>query len=321
MDFRYLFGPVPSRRLGRSLGVDAVPYKTCTFDCVYCQLGATTRKTIERRAYIPAHDILEELDRWIGEGGAADYITLSGSGEPTLNSEAGEIVRGARSLRGGVPVAVLTNGSLLWDQRVREELAAADVIIPSLDAATPQTFQRVNRPAPELDIGRIIQGLRAAREELEGEMWLEIMVVRGFNDGEEEVEALREAVEYIKPARVQLNTVVRPPAEAAAEPVGRSELDTIASALGDVAEVIAPLPEGFEEALDIGHDEEEVLALLRRRPCTLEDVAAGLGMHPNEAGKYIAALIEHGRARRLGREGRLFYVAVDAGERKRADRN
>ncbi len=308
MPVTHLFGPVPSRRLGRSLGVDPVPFKTCTFDCIYCQLGPTTLKTLERRVYVPAATIIDELRYWFEQGGEADFITLSGSGEPTLNSATGEIIAGARDVAPDVPVAVLTNGSLLWDPQVREEVSGAQVIMPSLDAARPDTFQTINRPAEGLELDRIIEGLCAARQELEAQMWLEIMLVRGINDSDDELQAFREALDYIQPDRVQLNTVVRPPAEASAQPLEPEQLIAVAKFLGHRAEVIAPLPEGFEEQLQTHHSEQEVLQLLRHRPCTLDDIAAGLGMHRNEAIKYVTALLERGHIKRLERDGRTFYV-------------
>jgi len=291
MAFQFLFGPVPSRRLGRSLGVDLVTFKTCSYNCIYCQLGPTTNLTLERRAYVPAEKVLAELRQWADDGGVADYITLSGSGEPTLSSELAAVIKGAREIAPETPLAVLTNGSLLWDERVREELAEASVVIPSLDAAREESFRAVNRPAPGLELDRIIDGLKDTQEELEAEMWLEIMLVQGVNDSDEDFGALRQALDYIEPDAVQINTVVRPPAEVGARPLGPVELLAAAESIGHAAEVIAPLPEGFEAELDMEHSAEEVLALLRRRPCTLDDIAVGLGMHRNEAAKYVSALL------------------------------
>jgi wyosine [tRNA(Phe)-imidazoG37] synthetase (radical SAM superfamily) len=307
--YRYLFGPVPSRRLGRSLGIDPVPHKTCSFDCVYCQLGRTTRLTTTRLPYVPAAEIIAELDRWLDDGGAADFLTLSGSGEPTLNSEIGQVIAWAKS-HTGIPVAVLTNGSLLWDPAVREDLAEADVVIPSLDAALPRVFRAVNRPCAGLCLDRVIAGLRALRRQLAGEVWLEVMLVKGLNDTPADLSSLREAVDFIAPHRVQINTVVRPPAEAWAQPLSPDDLAVAAGILGPTAEIIAPLPEGFLAGAHLDRTEDDVVEMLRRRPCTLDDIAEGLSLHRNEVGKYLANLVERDRVRAVEQDGTRFYLAA-----------
>ncbi len=308
---KHIFGPVPSRRLGRSLGVDPIPFKTCSFDCIYCQLGPTTNKTIERRGYVSADVLVGELAKWREAGGDADFITLSGSGEPTLNSELGLIIDGARRVAPEIPIAVLTNGSLLWDEQVRAELAGCDVLLPSLDAADEETFQKVNRPAAGLELSSIIEGLAAARRELSAEMWLEVMLVRGVNDNEEHLRKLREAIEYIQPHRVQINTPVRPPAESCAQPLDADELKAAAEALGPRAEIIAPVAEQVLEATAGEASEADVLELLRRRPCTAEDVAAGLGIHVNHATKLVSHLLHTGAIRAIRRQGRVYYAPAE----------
>jgi len=210
--WEHLYGPVPSRRLGRSLGVDLVPYKTCTFDCIYCQLGRTTNKTVERQPYVDPAAILDELGQWLEQDGQADYITFSGLGEPTLNSGLAQMVTAAGEMT-DTPIAILTNGSLLWQPEVRAACHVADLLVPSLDAATPNSFEQVNRPENSLDIKQIIEGLRLTRQECAADMWLEVMLVAGYNDSDEELGALREAIDNIKPKSVQINTVVRPPVE------------------------------------------------------------------------------------------------------------
>ncbi|MEA3282211.1 MAG: radical SAM protein [Euryarchaeota archaeon] len=282
----HLFGPVPSRRLGRSLGLDITPYKTCTFDCIYCQLGRTTNKTVQRLEYIAKDSILYELRDFLPEGEAdTDYITFAGSGEPTLHSGIGEMIDVIKTMT-DIPVAVITNGSLLFREDVRGDLSNADVVLPSLDAATTSVFRAVNRPHESLSVDRIIEGLKIFREVFEGELWLEIMFVRGVNDGTDEITALSDAISVIDPDRVQLNTVVRPPREDVA-PVEEDEMVRILEAFGgnfDV-EIIA------EERIEVRAD---ILPLLERRPLTLDQIAGSLGMHRNEAAKYIRELIEQG---------------------------
>ena len=308
--WQHLYGPVPSRRLGRSLGVDLVPYKVCDFDCVYCQLGRTTNKTLERRPYVDAVEILDELRCWLEQDGQADYITFSGLGEPTLNSGLGEMVAHANEIT-DIPVALLTNGSLFWLPEVRAAACAADLIMPSLDAATPGAFARVNRPHGSLGIGQIIEGLRVTRQECAGEMWLEVMLVEGCNDSTEDLQALREAIDKIDPDEVQINTVVRPPAEHDAKALSASALQQAERLLGPKARLIAPLDAQKIMVEERERTKQEVLELLRRRPCTLDDIAVGLSMHPNEVVKYVVALRDRQEITAVQRRGKEFYIPSD----------
>jgi wyosine [tRNA(Phe)-imidazoG37] synthetase (radical SAM superfamily) len=303
-EFKHLFGPVPSRRLGRSLGVDIVPLKTCAFDCVYCQLGRTTNETVERAEYVPVEDILREFRTWFGQQEAADYITLSGSGEPTLHSRFGDIIRGIRAIT-HIPVALLTNGALLWDTRVREDACLADLLIPSLDAATADVFHRVNRPHPSLERATIVEGLVSARRQCAGEMWLEVMLVAGVNDTAEELAALRAAIDRIQPERIQINTPVRPAGRGVQAPSAEALLRA-REALGPTAEIITRaecLAQDSYTTRSLG----EVLSLLRRRPCTVADIARGLGMHPNEVAKYVLMLLNSKQAVYAEHDGAVYY--------------
>jgi len=180
---KYIFGPVPSRRLGRSLGVDLVPYKTCTFDCIYCDLGRTTRKTTSRQSYVPPEEIQGELEFSLSVlEKKPDYITLSGSGEPTLNTNIGEIIQRIKEIT-SIPIAILTNSSLFSLDEVRSDLSEADLVLPSLDAITPALFEYINRPALSLKIEEIISGLIQFRKQYRGQIWLEVLFCRGVNDG------------------------------------------------------------------------------------------------------------------------------------------
>lgn len=307
--YTHLFGPVPSRRLGRSLGVDIVPFKVCSLNCIYCQLGATTSLTTERQPYVAAADVIEELRRWIENGGSADYITLSGSGEPTLNSELDQIIEFVQQ-HTDTPMALLTNGTLFGDPQVRAQVSSLDLLIPSLDAATDSAFQRVNRPAEDLDAEGLIEGIAAAREQCAGQTWLEVMLVQGVNDSDEELMAIRRAIERIQPHRVQINTVVRPPAEPDARALSPAELAHARDVLGPLTEIVAPLPEDYSGDLDHQQTAEAVHDLLRRRPCTINDIALGLSMHPNEATKYVQALLAEDLVEPLQKAASVYYKAV-----------
>ena len=301
----YVFGPVPSRRLGRSLGVDLVPFKTCTFDCIYCQLGRTTCKTTRRSEWVPLEAVLRDVEANLDK--APDFITLSGSGEPTLYSRLEELIGGIKHLT-RVPVAVLTNGSLLWIPEVRAAIAAADLVAPSLDAGEERVFRHVNRPHGDITFDRLVEGLIRFREEYAGQYWLEVFLLGGVTAIPTEVEKIARVVRQIGPDRVQINTVTRPPAEEYAFPVGRSELQELAAAFGDRAEVIAEYRPG-PEAADFAPQREDITALLRRRPCTVGDIAEGLGLHRNEVIKYVNELVTNGVLETRLR-GRTLYYAV-----------
>jgi wyosine [tRNA(Phe)-imidazoG37] synthetase (radical SAM superfamily) len=288
----HLYGPVPSRRLGRSLGVDLVPFKTCTYDCIYCQLGRTTNLTIERQEYVPLEEVLSELERKLETGPAPDFITVSGSGEPTLHSGLAALIRGIKR-RTDHPVAVLTNGSLLWDPEVQKSLLGADLVIPSLDAGDEATFQRVNRPHPAISFERMLAGLEEFRRRFPRPVWLEVLLLKELTSTPAQVEKISRLVGRISPDRVQLNTATRPPSEDYATAASLEELKRAARAFEGRAEVIADRyatqPDEYRRA-----HREDILNLLMRRPCTLEDVAAGLGLHPNQVAKHLDELVrEH----------------------------
>ncbi|MEQ9410993.1 MAG: radical SAM protein [Fuerstiella sp.] len=209
---KYVYGPVPSRRLGRSLGVDPIPFKTCNWNCVYCQLGRTSQPTNERRDYVPPDDIIEDVRTALAGRPAndVDWITFVGSGEPTLHASLGRMIREVKALSDR-PVAVITNGSLLYDSEVRDELSAAEAILPSLDAGSEQLYLRINRPRPELQFDRFLEGLRVFSQEYTGSLWVEVMLIKGVNDTEEALRALAQVLHHIDPDEIHINQPVRPP--------------------------------------------------------------------------------------------------------------
>ena len=286
---KYLFGPVASRRLGLSLGIDLIPYKTCSFDCIYCELGKTTAKTISRKEYIPRHSIIKEIREYLEiSKDSPDYITLGGSGEPTLNSQTGTIIKEIKRLT-SIPVAVLTNGSLLYQDEVKEDLLAADLVVPSLDAVSPHIFQDINRPHPSLQIKEIMQGLEDFSRAFKGQIWLEILFSRTVNDDKAEIDKMREAVSRIAPDKIQLSTVFRPPAENFAFAVTRERLVGIKEIIGEKAEIVGNFSRLNLTASDI-EGESRILNLLKRRPSTLEDMLTALGIHRNELVKDLGNL-------------------------------
>jgi len=303
----HVYGPVPSRRLGRSLGVDLVPQKTCSFNCVYCQLGPTPEPTLQRAEYVPVDQVVQEVKERLAEGRPVDYVTLGGSGEPTLHSSFGRVAEGIGELT-RLPIALLTNGALFWLPEVRRACRAVDVVIPSLDAGDEETFQRVSRPHEDLTLEKIVGGVVALRDEFPGQMWLEVFLVLGVNSSDSDVAALKRHVDRIRPDRVQLNTAVRPPAEGFVQPVPAARLAEICTRLGPGAEVIADV-EALAGAPLAAATCRDALEMLRRRPCTLDDVATGLAIHRNEATKYLRQLAGAGDVVQRRREGRVFYCA------------
>jgi wyosine [tRNA(Phe)-imidazoG37] synthetase (radical SAM superfamily) len=297
--------------------VDVVPFKTCTYNCIYCQLGPTTRRTLERKSYVPLDAVLDELRRKLAAGAPADYITIAGSGEPTLYADLKPLIRNIKAMT-SIPVAVITNGALFWMPEVQEAVLEADVVVPSLDAGNEASFARVNRPLADIDFEQMVQGLIAFRKRYRGQFWLEIFLLRGITDTDEEIDQLRALVQRIRPDKIQLNTVARPApggeGEAPAEPVPEDKMKRIAQRLGGSlalpAEVIAhyELPRHIVRQTSVCC-QDDVLAVIQRHPCNLVDIAQGLSISLDEAERHIATLTEKGAILQEPRDGVAFYVA------------
>jgi len=308
-----VYGPVPSRRLGQSLGVDPIPFKTCNYNCVYCQLGRTTPLTNERKEYVPCDDLLAELRRAIsGLGpGDLDYITIVGEGEPLLYSKLGRLIREAKEMT-NLPLAVITNGSLMSLPEVREDLADADVVIPSLDAADQETFRRINRPWPKLKIADIIDGMAAFRKESRTKLWIEVMLIKDLNDTEEALQRLAWALDRIRPDQVHLNVPVRPPAEDWVQATDEDGLIRAMTILGRVATVVPP--EGGDLVLreDV-QPVEVVLEIIPRHPLRERDLIVALeSKWPNRVGRVLAILAAHPDAERRVYRGEAFWTYAGA---------
>ncbi len=288
----HIFGPVPSRRLGRSLGVDIVPYKTCSYDCIYCQLGKTTNKTLERKNFVSNDAVLVELKEKLQRISSADYITLSGSGEPTLHLGFGELIESIKKIT-QIPVAVLTNGSLLYDTDVRRACKQADLIVPSLDAGDERRFQYINRPVPGMTLEQVVNGLIEFRQEYDGQIWLEVFLLHGVNAIEMDIKKIKGLAEKIQPDRIQLNTAVRPCAEEYAYKVPPVLMNKMRDLFGPNAEIIAEFDRA-EENQDFQLNERDILDLVKRRPCTIDEIEKAFSIHRNEALKYIERLSDKG---------------------------
>lgn len=298
---------VPSRRLGRSLGVDLVPHKACSFDCIYCQLGRTTDLTVTRRPGPGVETLVAEVREALAEQPRPEFLTISGSGEPTLYEPLGELIEALGQVFR--PLAVLTNGSLLVDPEVRAALAGADVVLPSLDAADETTFQCVNRPHPSLTLAGLVEGLVAFRRDFHGALWLEVMMLGGVTATAEEAARLARLADTIRPEKIHLNTVVRPPAESYAVPAPRGTLDALCSVFRPHAEVIAE-PREMADTPRTTVLGETLLEILRRRPCTVGDLAAALGAPSPVVVKALEPLLACNGVRVQVCERQIFYSAA-----------
>ena len=313
--YKHLFGPVPSRRLGISLGVDLVPHKVCSLDCVYCECFHTTKITLERLEYVLYEKVTRELEHFFANNPDPDFITFSGSGEPTLNIRIGDVIRFIKHIKPGISLAVLTNGTLLGLKRVRNELMMADVVLPSLDAATDATFKKINRPYKDLDISDYINGIVAFRREFKGQIWLEVLIIPGYNDSEHELVSLKNAIELIHPDRIQLNTLDRPGTLSDIRAATNAELKYIADfwKLSNV-EIVAASSVRKNIKSYRKDTESAIMETVSRRPCTVEDLSIILGMHQSEVNKYLDVLEAEKKIISLRQDRGVFYKSVGVKE-------
>lgn len=305
----HTYGPVPSRRLGRSLGVDLVSLKTCSYNCIYCQLGRTAHTTILRKEYVPASSIIGEIRQRLDRGIEADYITMSGSGEPTLNTGIGDIIRAVKNMT-DIPVAVITNGSLLSDPSVRDSIAAADLVVPSLDAGSAEVFEYINRPDPAVDFGEMVSGLEQFSKTFSGDIWVEVFLIYPANTLEKDLKDLKTILDRISCSRIHLNTCERPPAESYAEEVPPEALERALRILGYKAEAVVPYESDAVPETGGAVSAQDIMRMLQRRPCSVEDMAASFQTSPNEVLKHLNPLVKAGKAVIEERESRRYFRAV-----------
>jgi len=307
-----IFGPVPSRRLGRSLGIDVIPPKTCSYDCVYCESGPTTHLTVKRQAFVDPHEVIQDLLAYFQEyPESADVLTFSSAGEPTLYEPLGHLIREIKRRFQSLPLVVLTNGSLLWDGKVREALLAADRVVPSLDAVTEEVFRSLNRPHPSLDLALILEGLKAFRKDYRKQLHLEVMLVSGFNNHPDELKKTRSIIDLLRPDQVELNTVVRPPADPGSRGLSAAEMEAVRESFpADTTEIIGRFKglRGIERDFNI---DQRVLDMVRRRPCTVEEMAASLGVPLNDLQRTLTDLLEREQIARYVFDG-LEYLCMKA---------
>ncbi len=278
--YKTLFGPVTSRRLGISLGVDLVPYKVCSLDCVYCECGATTDLTLTRKVFVETELIINELHDFLSQNPPLDYITFSGSGEPTLAANFGEIAIYIKQNFPAYKLALLTNATLFSDPQVRKEASFCDLVIPSLDAVSQDVFTKVNRPAAGLTAKKYLEGLLAFAKEYQGELWLEIFVVPGINDTPAELNLIKEAALQIAPQKIQLNTLDRPGTENWVKVPAAEQLAAIRDFLAPLQVVtVGKVPKKDVPLTNTPQELDLLISnFLRRRPATAEDIMQLTGL-------------------------------------------
>ena len=313
MQYKYIFGPILSRRLGISLGVDLVAHKTCSLDCVYCECGKTTNLTLEQKEYVRFSDIKKELGHFWAHNDDPDYITFSGSGEPTLNNRLGQIIEYIKDNKPNIKTAVLTNSTLFNDPAVRQALLKADLVIPSLDAVSKKAFIRINRPDKGLNITDILKGIELFAREYKGEIWLEVFILPGFNNSESDLMLLKEAIKKIDPDLVQLNTLDRPGTISDIEPASKLELERVREILGfDNIAIIAKTDDNIKVApkIDTKDINAAILKTINRRPCTKQDLLQLLGVDMQILEKHITMLEQEKIILGKLRERGMFYQTI-----------
>ncbi|NPA39563.1 MAG: radical SAM protein [Thermodesulfobacteria bacterium] len=310
---KLIFGPVKSRRLGRSLGLELVPKKVCSMDCVYCEVGRTTLLTLERKPYYPWEKIEEAIITASKIQDKFDVFTFTGSGEPTLNSFFEDAVFLAKKLI-KKPIALLTNSSLLWMKSVRSAVCEFDIVLPSLDAGTEEAFLKVNQPCKGLKLEAIVEGLKALSKEKKGKVWVEVLLVKGLNDDLENLSAIKKVLNEVSPDKVQLNTVVRPGALSNILPLSYEELKKIAEFFGDKAEVVVDSTsiDRFKRLVEKGISrkklEEELIAYVKRRPATFEELLSALDAEEKVLSLVIDSLLKENKLQKKLHEDKIYYI-------------
>lgn len=297
---KYLFGPVFSRRIGVSLGVDLVPSKTCSMNCVYCEAGATTSLSSKRREFYDTAEIIGELEAFLSGKPEIDYITFSGAGEPTLHSGIGMIVE---FLKGKYPqyrICLITNGILLGSEQMIEELDGIDLVIPSMDAADDETLRKINRPATGVSSEDIVKSLETFRRKSKALFWLEVFVVPGINDSPEAIEAIRKAVIRINPDKVQLNSLDRPGTEKWVRKATEAEILPFVRALEPHVKVeiigkpVLSASAMVWEKLSAGDLEKAVIEIVSRRPSTLPEISSVLSVDEDKLLSVLGKMADAG---------------------------
>lgn len=305
---KYIFGPVASRRLGLSLGVDMVPFKTCTYNCTYCECGKTTNLTSERREYVPSNELIHEIDQFLAKDLKIDVITFAGSGEPTLNTSLDDVIHHIKSHYPDLKTAILTNGSTLPLQEVRQSLMPVDYTLPSLDAISQLVFEKINNPVKQMVSSEIIEGLTRFSRSYKGTLWVEVFIVPGINDTKNELSLIKDALINIKPGRIQLNSLDRPGAYSWVKPVSKRRMLEIADYFLPLpVEIIARKFSQPEESPINKKNIDTILHTLKRRPMTIEDLAVSFRSSINSTCLALNNLVQKRLVKSETVGNKIFY--------------
>ena len=307
-----VFGPVPSRRLGQSLGIDPIPIKTCNWNCVYCQLGRTIPLSNERCEYFPQDEILREVNKNLRShaSGTIDWVTFIGSGETTLHSGIGRMIRKVKA-QTEIPLAVITNGALLYLPGIRQELSAADVVIASFDAGSADLHRKINRPLPYLTYQRLLDGLVAFQKEHRCRLWIGIMLINGMNDSEEALRDIAEALSEIQPDRVHITLPDRPPSESWVKPPGRDKLLLANEILKDCA-YIEDMVEGDFVLSPADNTVVAIEEIIARHPMEEREIKQTLkNLVPDRIEEILALLASSKKVQVVERSGRRYWSSSD----------
>ncbi len=311
MKYKHIFGPVPSRRLGVSLGIDLVTHKICSLDCLYCECGKTTQLTRKRKEYVKRKDVTSELDHYFENNPAPDYVTFSGSGEPTLNTCMGQVIDYIKQKNSKIKVAVLTNSTLFDDPQVRKELLKADLVVPSLDAASQNTFDCINQPSKGMEIGQVIKGIQAFAKEYTGKIWLEVLILPGINDEKSDLALLKEAIHMIQPDQVQLNTLDRPGTCANIMSASKDQLEQVKNFLDySSVQIVAKADKKINVRLQRDDLVAAIIETIHRRPCTKQDLLQILGVKKETIDTCIEKLIEEKNIIGKSCQRGVFYETI-----------
>lgn len=310
---KYVFGPVPSRRLGQSLGIDPVPLKTCNWNCVYCQLGRSIPLTNKREMFFPPEEIFAQVQEALlkHKPGEIDWITFVGSGETTLYLGLDTLINQIKKIS-NLPIAVITNGSLLYLADVRKELVDADAVLPSLDAGNPTLYKKINRPHPEVTFTRLVKGLKQFRKEFTGKLWMEVMLVKGLNDSEKALDEIAVLLNEINPDEVHILQPTRPPVETWVEPTDEQGIERARRILGKVARVIDPIQGSF----DLGNEKDltdAIVDIITRHPMKEVEIMEALESYPQiDVKETLRRLEESGKAQLVVRYGVRYWSAISS---------
>lgn len=288
MELKYIFGPVPSRRLGKSLGISPIPRKTCNYSCIYCQLGRTDKMTGERKEFFPLKDIINEFKEYLKESFDFDVVTIVGEGEPTLYSKLGELIKEVKKIS-DKPVAVITNGALLSSKEVRDELMNADIVLPSIDGYNEETAKKIDRPLGTIHFKDELEGLIEFSKEYKGQLLLEIMLISGINCDKNSIGHFKEILKEIKYEKVYLNTPVRPPAESFVKVISQEEMKYAVEKLGGISIDMLSSGEFFSEIED---SYEAILNIIRRHPMNQFEINSFLNSRKEKPGYNIFEKLE-----------------------------